>query len=93
MKTTEVPVVDFKRHLSEFVARCRHGDERIVVTKHHKSVVAVVSMEDLRRLKMQDEAGGLQAVIGRWPDFEEIAPAVHEAVDSRYGEAGRNVSI
>ena len=93
MKTLEVPVVDFKRHFSEYVSRTRHGGERVIVTSHHKSVAAVVSMEDLRRLERQDDMAGLRAVAGRWPDFDEIDSAVHEAIEQRSGETGRRVSL
>lgn len=93
MKTIEVPVVDFKRHLSDYVSQSQHGGMRIVVTKHRKSVAAVVSMEDLHRLESQDEVTGLCAVVGGWPEFEEIQSAVHEAIEQRYGEPGRDVSL
>ena len=93
MKTTEVPVIDFKRHLSDYVARTQHGETRFVVTKHRRSVAAVVSMDDLRRLEAQDKMSGLAAVSGQWSHFEEIETMVREAVDQRNGEKGRDVSL
>ena len=93
MKTIQVPVADFKRHLSDYVSQSQHGGTRIVVTKHRKSVAAVVSMEDLRRLESQKQVSGLSAIAGRWPEFEEIESAVHEAVLQRYGDSGRDVSL
>lgn len=93
MQTIEVPVVDLKSHLSDYVAQSQHGGIRIIVTKHSKSVAALVSMDDLHRLESREQLFGLHSVAGCWPEFEEIESAVHEAIDHRYGDRGRDVSL
>ena len=93
MKTIEVPVVDLKSHLSDYIAQSEHGGTRIIVTKHSKSVAALVSMDDLHSLESREQLSGLSAVAGSWPEFEEIESAVHEAIEHRYGERGRDVSF
>ena len=54
--TREVPVAEAKAKLSELMARVAHGGERIVIARHGKAMVALVSLEDLGRIESAEEA-------------------------------------
>lgn len=48
---TEVSALEFKGRLSELLSRAGFGNERIAITRHGKKIAALVSAEDLERLK------------------------------------------
>jgi prevent-host-death family protein len=52
----EVPVTQARAELAELINRVVYGSERVVVTRHGKPLVALVSAADLRRLQELDEA-------------------------------------
>jgi prevent-host-death family protein len=93
MKNIEIPVVDFKRHLSDYVGQSQHGNVRVIVTKHRKPVAAVVSMNDLHLLEAQDATSGLASIAGKWSDFSEVESTLKQVVDARSEERGRDVSF
>jgi prevent-host-death family protein len=47
----EVPVTQARAELAELINRVVYGGERVVVTRHGKPLVALVSAADLRRLE------------------------------------------
>ena len=47
----EVPVTQARAELAELINRVVYGGERVVVTRHGKPLVALVSADDLRRLE------------------------------------------
>ncbi|MDF3291816.1 type II toxin-antitoxin system Phd/YefM family antitoxin [Streptomyces silvisoli] len=51
----EVPVTQARAELAELINRVVYGGERVVVTRHGKPLVALVSAADLRRLEEGDE--------------------------------------
>ncbi|ADI11991.1 hypothetical protein SBI_08873 [Streptomyces bingchenggensis BCW-1] len=59
----EIPVTQARAELAELINRVVYGGERVVVTRHGKPLVALVSADDLRRLEEMesDEAGGTGA--------------------------------
>lgn len=52
----EIPVTRARAEFAELVNRVVYGGERIVVTRHGRGIVALVSAEDLARLERLDEA-------------------------------------
>ncbi|WP_171165859.1 type II toxin-antitoxin system Phd/YefM family antitoxin [Streptomyces sp. I05A-00742] len=47
----EIPVTQARAELAELINRVVYGGERVVVTRHGKPLVALVSAADLRRLE------------------------------------------
>lgn len=50
----EVPVTQARAELAELINRVVYGGERVVVTRHGKPLVALVSAADLERLQQLD---------------------------------------
>ncbi len=68
-------IVDAKTHFAECVRQAEQG-EPIVLTRHGKSVAAIVPIglvEELERLRAAGPAGGLASVAGGWQGSEEVA--------------------
>jgi prevent-host-death family protein len=53
--THEVPVTQARAEFADLVNRVVYGGERVVVTRHGKPIVALVSAEDLARLEEADQ--------------------------------------
>jgi prevent-host-death family protein len=53
----EIPVTQARAELADLINRVVYGGERVVVTRHGKPLVALVSAADLERLEALDEAG------------------------------------
>ncbi|AXK37349.1 type II toxin-antitoxin system Phd/YefM family antitoxin [Streptomyces armeniacus] len=52
----EIPVTQARADLAELINRVVYGGERVVVTRHGKPLVALVSAADLERLEALSEA-------------------------------------
>ncbi|MGA4846990.1 type II toxin-antitoxin system Phd/YefM family antitoxin [Streptomyces sp. G5(2025)] len=52
----EIPVTQARAELAELINRVVYGGERVVVTRHGKPLVALVSAADLERLEALAEA-------------------------------------
>ncbi|MEW2580766.1 type II toxin-antitoxin system Phd/YefM family antitoxin [Streptomyces syringium] len=60
----EIPVTQARAELAELINRVVYGGERVVVTRHGKPLVALVSAADLQRLEEAEaEAGAEERVI------------------------------
>ncbi|MFC5955093.1 type II toxin-antitoxin system Phd/YefM family antitoxin [Streptomyces pratens] len=51
----EIPVTQARAELADLINRVVYGGERVVVTRHGKPLVALVSADDLRRLDQLHE--------------------------------------
>ena len=51
----EIPVTQARAELADLINRVVYGGERVVVTRHGKPLVALVSADDLRRLDQLQE--------------------------------------
>ncbi|MEV8528479.1 type II toxin-antitoxin system Phd/YefM family antitoxin [Streptomyces sp. NPDC052000] len=51
----EIPVTQARAELAELINRVVYGGERVVVTRHGKPLVALVSAADLEKLESQPE--------------------------------------
>ncbi len=58
----EIPVTQARAELADLINRVVYGGERVVVTRHGKPLVALVSAADLERLEQSAEAAGEPAV-------------------------------
>jgi prevent-host-death family protein len=52
----EIPVTQARAELADLINRVVYGSERVVVTRHGKPLVALVSAADLARLEELDRA-------------------------------------
>lgn len=52
----EIPVTQARAELAELINRVVYGGERVVVTRHGKPLVALVSAADLQRLEGEESA-------------------------------------
>jgi prevent-host-death family protein len=52
----EIPVTQARAELADLINRVVYGGERVVVTRHGKPLVALVSAVDLERLEQGAEA-------------------------------------
>ncbi|MBQ1088695.1 type II toxin-antitoxin system Phd/YefM family antitoxin [Streptomyces sp. B93] len=67
----EIPVTQARAELADLINRVVYGGERVVVTRHGKPLVALVSAADLERLGDQPE-----------PAPDQVADAVSEVHDT-----------
>ncbi|MET9502849.1 type II toxin-antitoxin system Phd/YefM family antitoxin [Streptomyces sp. NPDC006622] len=56
----EIPVTQARAELADLINRVVYGGERVVVTRHGKPLVALVSAADLERLDALDASAGEQ---------------------------------
>lgn len=54
----EIPVTQARAELADLINRVVYGSERVVVTRHGKPLVALVSAADLERLEAMSESAG-----------------------------------
>ncbi|QDQ10173.1 type II toxin-antitoxin system Phd/YefM family antitoxin [Streptomyces spectabilis] len=58
----EIPVTQARAELADLINRVVYGGERVVVTRHGKPLVALVSADDLRRLEEAEEPAQDQVI-------------------------------
>ncbi|MEU9100538.1 type II toxin-antitoxin system Phd/YefM family antitoxin [Streptomyces sp. NPDC048361] len=84
----EIPVTQARAELAELINRVVYGGERVVVTRHGKPLVALVSAADLEKLEADRQqaeeqvASSLSSVHHMTP----VAPAEHR----RFGIAAEH---
>lgn len=78
----EIPVTQARAELAELINRVVYGGERVVVTRHGKPLVALVSAADLERLERDQEAAEEQ-VISSVAKLGQVGPASGER--ARFG--------
>ncbi|RCH70628.1 type II toxin-antitoxin system Phd/YefM family antitoxin [Streptomyces sp. SDr-06] len=61
----EIPVTQARAELAELINRVVYGGERVVVTRHGKPLVALVSAADLEKLEAERE-----------PEEEQVASSL-----------------
>ncbi|MEU8888680.1 type II toxin-antitoxin system Phd/YefM family antitoxin [Streptomyces sp. NPDC048442] len=60
--TYEIPVTQARAELADLINRVVYGGERVVVTRHGKPLVALVSAADLERLENEPEVAEEQVI-------------------------------
>ncbi|MEX1651709.1 type II toxin-antitoxin system Phd/YefM family antitoxin [Streptomyces pseudovenezuelae] len=83
----EIPVTQARAELAELINRVVYGGERVVVTRHGKPLVALVSAADLERLEESPEPVE-EPVISAVSTVREVAPAPRE--QQRFGIAAHH---
>ncbi len=83
----EIPVTQARAELADLINRVVYGGERVVVTRHGKPLVALVSAADLERLEELQEAAEEQ-VISAVSSVREVASAPRE--QQRFGIAAHH---
>ncbi|MET7452817.1 type II toxin-antitoxin system Phd/YefM family antitoxin [Streptomyces sp. NPDC005574] len=73
----EIPVTQARAELADLINRVVYGGERVVVTRHGKPLVALVSAADLERLEALGDAPREQ-VASAVSGVREVRPAPHE---------------
>ncbi|WP_327685379.1 type II toxin-antitoxin system Phd/YefM family antitoxin [Streptomyces sp. NBC_00467] len=58
----EIPVTQARAELADLINRVVYGGERVVVTRHGKPLVALVSAADLERLEQAQDGAEEQVV-------------------------------
>lgn len=86
----EIPVTQARAELADLINRVVYGGERVVVTRHGKPLVALVSADDLRRLEELREAQepAEEQVISTVAGVREVASAPRER--QRFGIAAEH---
>ncbi|MEV6591398.1 type II toxin-antitoxin system Phd/YefM family antitoxin [Streptomyces acidicola] len=72
----EIPVTQARAELADLINRVVYGGERVVVTRHGKPLVALVSAADLERL--EESASTEEPVITSVSGARDVASAPRE---------------
>ncbi|MFF3332578.1 type II toxin-antitoxin system Phd/YefM family antitoxin [Streptomyces sp. NPDC002888] len=83
----EIPVTQARAELADLINRVVYGGERVVVTRHGKPLVALVSASDLERLDELDAPADEQ-VISSVSAVREVGSAPRER--QRFGIAAEH---
>ncbi|MFG2790216.1 type II toxin-antitoxin system Phd/YefM family antitoxin [Streptomyces sp. NPDC048419] len=83
----EIPVTQARAELADLINRVVYGNERVVVTRHGKPLVALVSAADLERLAALDQPAEDQ-VISAVSRVREVGSAPRER--QRFGIAAEH---
>ena len=78
----EVRVSDARRDLSEHINRVAFGDERIVLTRHGKGVVALVSVADAEYLERLEDEEDMAILSERLKDTNVSDYIPHAAIEA-----------
>ncbi|MFB6960490.1 type II toxin-antitoxin system Phd/YefM family antitoxin [Streptomyces sp. NPDC056309] len=73
----EIPVTQARAELADLINRVVYGGERVVVTRHGKPLVALVSAADLERLEQLAEPAG-DPVVGAVSQVRDVPSAPPE---------------
>ncbi|MFG2539276.1 type II toxin-antitoxin system Phd/YefM family antitoxin [Streptomyces sp. NPDC048511] len=88
----EIPVTQARAELAELINRVVYGGERVVVTRHGKPLVALVSAADLQRLEDEEaaaqEVAAEEQVISSLSSFRSVESAPGER--HRFGIAAEH---
>ncbi|MER7895188.1 type II toxin-antitoxin system Phd/YefM family antitoxin [Streptomyces sp. NPDC096046] len=86
----EIPVTQARAELADLINRVVYGGERVVVTRHGKPLVALVSADDLRRLEVTQELAesAEEQVVSAVSTVREVASAPGES--QRFGIAAEH---
>ncbi|MGW1667967.1 type II toxin-antitoxin system Phd/YefM family antitoxin [Streptomyces sp. NPDC002324] len=83
----EIPVTQARAELAELINRVVYGGERVVVTRHGKPLVALVSAADLEQLEALQEPAD-EPVISAVSRVREVTPAARD--QQRFGIAAEH---
>lgn len=85
-------LADAKKRFSELIRRVAYNKGRFLIERRVKPLAALVSTEDLARLKQEPETGqGLLSAVGACADFDEWDEMVEEIYRQR--EQAQNLPV
>ncbi|WP_200301091.1 type II toxin-antitoxin system Phd/YefM family antitoxin [Streptomyces adelaidensis] len=87
----EIPVTQARAELADLINRVVYGGERVVVTRHGKPLVALVSAADLEQLEALEESSEepvISAVSSAVSSVREVASVSRE--QQRFGIAAEH---
>lgn len=94
-----VRVAEIKRRFAEVLGRVRYRGERYMIMRREEPMAAIVGVDDLRRLEMQNDrpggtpGPGLLAAIGAWEEFENLDQVIEEIYRAREIAVDRSVPL
>lgn len=88
-----VSIAEAKSHFSEYISKVAYTGEKYLIAKRGKPLVALVPLEDLKNIEINEEKKGLSEIIGKWENFEEIEDNINKVYSSRKKDKGRDVSF
>ena len=94
-----VSAAQAKAQLPALSAEVAHGGQRVVIERHGKPMVAMVSMADLEQLgqdpSISERPHGALALAGAWRDVGDkgLESLVEEIYAARENDAGRPVDL
>lgn len=62
MSTTRIPASQARSEFAETLTRVQHKRERLILRRHNKDVVAIVSIEDLKLLEAIEDKLDVKAI-------------------------------
>ncbi|MBJ6637721.1 type II toxin-antitoxin system Phd/YefM family antitoxin [Streptomyces sp. DHE7-1] len=83
----EIPVTQARAEFADLINRVVYGGERVVVTRHGKPLVALVSAADLEHLDALEQPADKE-VVSSVSKVREAAPAAQER--QRFGIAAEH---
>ncbi|MGW2816960.1 type II toxin-antitoxin system Phd/YefM family antitoxin [Streptomyces sp. NPDC001415] len=88
----EIPVTQARAELAELINRVVYGGERVVVTRHGKPLVALVSAADLEKLEAapEQEAQREEEQVSSSVSFVGPLPTSAPAEPRRFGIAAEH---
>ena len=81
----KMSVAEAKAHFSDCIERAERGDP-VVITRHGKSVAAVISVGDLKHVRKVQTAGpeeGLAGLAGGWKNSDELVAILQRVKRTR----------
>lgn len=75
-----ISTADARVHFSEIVNRAAYGQERIVLTRHGKALVAVIPIEDLIELEALEDRLDLHEALISLAEADELGTIPLETV-------------
>lgn len=89
-ETISVSAAEARENLAEIINRVAYGDERIVLTRHGKALVAMVPIEDLEALDRFQDFLDAQAADEAWEEYQREGgipiEVVRQELDAKLAE-------
>lgn len=84
--TVAMPAAEAREKLSEIINRVAYGDERIVLTRYGKALVAMVPIEDLEALDRYQDLLDAQLAEEAWEEYQREGGVPIEVIEQQYLE-------
>lgn len=84
--TVAMPAAEAREKLSEIINRVAYGDERIVLTRHGKALVAMVPIEDLEALDRYQDLLDAQLAEEAWEEYQREGGVPIKVIEQQYLE-------